>query len=448
MSCCAPVTIAYGQAPGDPAAAAMQQQPNGPNPYYNQQTMPGRAESSGRPALWPGAAPADANRAAAAPNGAGPQQGRPPWARNSQQLYVDTIDLNGARIIAKIGQEVVLQSEVSGPVDDHMQQVLSQPGADKIPKAEVQAYREKLSRERLEHLIDIKLAINDARRKLPDDTLKRIMSSIEGDFDSKEVPRKVKELKIASRNEFDTMLRERGSSLEKERRAYVEQQLAFGWLQQATKSKHEITHTDLLAYYQQHLTDYEFPAKAKFEQLMVRVPTPDARDAARHALATMGNEVWNGAHFADVARARSEGITAADGGAFDWTHPGSLAAINLDKAVFSLEIGRLSPIIEDDKSMSIIRVTERYPAGRKSFLEVQSEIKEYLEQKQKVVYNEKMKEFLATRREETPIWTIYDQIPIEEAELISRRKGPAAPSTALRPTRPAEGQSPPTQSRQ
>jgi parvulin-like peptidyl-prolyl isomerase len=362
--------------------------------------------------------------------------------RNNQQLYFDTVDLDGARIIARVGQEIILQSEVSGTVDDYLRQELAKPGAAGIPAAEVEAARDRLSRQKLNHLISVKLALNDARRKIPEESLQRVMDTIESDFDTKEVPRKLKEEKLNTPAEFDAALRAKGSSLDRERRAYVESQVAFGWLQQATKSKHEITLDELLAYYQTHIKDYEYPARARFEQLLIRVPNPASRAAAEQMLAMMGNEVWSGKNFADVARAKSQGSTASDGGVYDWTDQGSLASKKIDQAIFSLEIGRLSEIIHDDKSVSIVRVIERKPAGRRSFLDAQGEIKEHLEKEQKLVYNDKMEALLAKCRAETPIWTIYDNVSIEEADNINARKGSVLPETKKRPTRAAAAPAP------
>ena len=60
----------------------------------------------------------------------------------------------------------------------------------------------------------------------------------------------------------------------------------------------------------------------------------------------MGNQVFAGAPFAEVAKAGSDGVTAAAGGQRDWTNKGSLACQELDRALFGLPVGQLSPIIE------------------------------------------------------------------------------------------------------
>ena len=66
-----------------------------------------------------------------------------------------------------------------------------------------------------------------------------------------------------------------------------------------------------------------------------------------------------GAPFPEIARSGSDGVTASDGGARDWTTQGSLVSKKLDEALFGLPVGELSPILEDEYGLHIVRVTER-----------------------------------------------------------------------------------------
>jgi parvulin-like peptidyl-prolyl isomerase len=122
-------------------------------------------------------------------------------------------------------------------------------------------------------------------------------------------------------------------------------------------------------------------------------------------LAAMGNEVLGGRPFVEVAKDRSEGPAASQGGLYDWTRQGSLAAKKLDEAVFSLPVGELSAIIEDGEMLRIVRVVERKPAGRTPFLEAQVGIRDQLlmERRQAAA-----NEYLAKLRARTPVWTVFD----------------------------------------
>ena len=73
----------------------------------------------------------------------------------------------------------------------------------------------------------------------------------------------------------------------------------------------------------------------------------------------MGNEVYFGAPFATIARKHSQEPNAQKGGYYDWTSQGSLASKPINQAIFTLEAGKLSQIIEDDRGCHIVRVIER-----------------------------------------------------------------------------------------
>lgn len=137
-------------------------------------------------------------------------------------------------------------------------------------------------------------------------------------------------------------------------------------------------------------------------------------------LATMGNEVLAGRPFAEVAKARSEGPTAAAGGACDWTGRGSLASKVLDEALFSLPEGQLSAIIEDGETLHIVRVIERREPGRTPFLEAQVGIRDALREERR---KKALEEYLAKLRERTPVWTVFDDGPVRGPLMAERPTG-------------------------
>jgi hypothetical protein len=128
----------------------------------------------------------------------------------------------------------------------------------------------------------------------------------------------------------------------------------------------------------------------------------------------MGNDVWQqvaqnpnvrGPVFTEIAKAKSHGITAAEGGAHDWTTRGALRSAEIDKALFSLEIGQLSDIIETETGFHIIRVLERIQAGRTPFTEAQAEIAKILEAEGK---KDLVNIELGKLRDKSRIWTVFD----------------------------------------
>jgi parvulin-like peptidyl-prolyl isomerase len=219
----------------------------------------------------------------------------------------------------------------------------------------------------------------------------------------------MRDSKAESLAELDAALRRFGSTLEKEVRYYGEYKLGRSSVGKHINFKPEITHQEMLDYYREHAADYAVPAKARFEILTARYTNyPSAADAER-AVGAMGNEVFFGTPFAAVAKRSSQEPNAQVGGYYDWTSQGSLASKSIDEALFSLEIGKLSQIIKDDRGCHIVRVIERSPTGQVPFLEAQKKIKEAITvQKREADY----KKFVQQLGTGTQIWTIYDDATV------------------------------------
>jgi parvulin-like peptidyl-prolyl isomerase len=205
--------------------------------------------------------------------------------------------------------------------------------------------------------------------------------------------------------ELDAILRQYGSSLEKQVRLYGEDQLGRSMVSRNVNFNPEVTHQEMLDYYEKHAAEYALPAKARFEMLTVRFSSFPDKAAARRAIEEMGNAVFFGTPFAAVARQRSQEPNAAKGGEYDWVTQGSLASEPIDRALFTLEPGKLSQIIEDNVGYHIIRVKERHAAGQVSFLEAQDKIKEAIQLEKKM---DDYKKFVESLRARTTVWTIYD----------------------------------------
>jgi len=91
----------------------------------------------------------------------------------------------------------------------------------------------------------------------------------------------------------------------------------------------------------------------------------------------------------------------------------------LDEAIFTLPVGVLSPILEDEQGFHIVRVVERQDAYRTPFEEAQLDIREKLEERRN---GQSVEKYLAKLREEIPVKTVFDVQP-PEAQL-SEQPGP------------------------
>jgi hypothetical protein len=153
------------------------------------------------------------------------------------------------------------------------------------------------------------------------------------------------------------------------------------------------------------MSDWDRPARARWEQLTATLDKFPSKEAARAALMQWGDEVWRGVPFAQVAKTRSQGYAAQEGGLNDWTTQGSLRSAALDRALFGLPVGALSQIIEDEDGFHIVRVVEREERRTIPFIEVQSQIKDKLQTGDKQTL---MSEYVAELRKRTPVQTAFD----------------------------------------
>ena len=305
-----------------------------------------------------------------------------------------------AQILARVGSDIVLAGEVLPIVDNAME-----ANKDKIPESQWEDTRKALIQQAIESRVQYKLICADVKRSLPPEGLEHVKGLFEERFEDHEIPDRVKKANLPSRLELEHELKKIGSSLAQEKRLYVERSMAMKWVDENVRNTEEITHDDMLDYYREHQKDYEHPGRARWEQLTVRFSGHPNKGEAFAALARMGNEVLDGRLFGDVAKEYSEGTTARDGGARDWTTQGSLRSKELDRAIFALPVGKLSQVIEDEESLHIIRVTEREAQSQTPFVEAQVEIKEKINLTRRQKQFEKFTERL---KSEIPVWTVFD----------------------------------------
>ena len=308
--------------------------------------------------------------------------------------------LESALVVLRVGPEVGLASDLGGRYGAYL--------ADKAAGASP----EQLASERqelivqLKNLADVKLLFVEATKTIPEAPLKDVQARINEQFDKSEVKSMMERVKVGTPAELDAVLRQYGSSLERRRQSYFEQSLAHLWLEQQGDKEQEIDFNTALAYYRTHAAEFSSPAQARWEQLTALFSQFNNKELAFQTVAAMGNDVLRGITFAEVAKKHSQGPTADKGGVRDWTTKGALVSKVLDGAIFSLPIGRMSQILEDDDGYHIVRVIERYDAGMKPFRDAQVEIKKKLKEERSKKSTE---EYLEKLRNKTQIWTIFDE---------------------------------------
>lgn len=317
-------------------------------------------------------------------------------------------ELQSAKIIARVGDEVILAGDLLGQVNQFLHNRIQQ-----IPEAQrgqltdevLEQQRWKLMEQLLPQTIQGKLMYLDFLRTIPKENLPDIEDSLYKAFDEQQLPNLIERANVQTAADLDAMLRSFGSSLSQQRRTFAEQLAASQWKQRNAKDDREISHEDLISYYRENIESYRIEAKTRWEQLTARNDETGSREESHRLVAMMGNEVFRGAAFGAVAKRSSQGPTASDGGQYGWTTKNSLRSSVLDKAIFSLPVGRLSEILNDEDGCHIVRVVERQDESFVPFGEAQEGIREKIEEARSEAALQKYAEQL---KNEFPVWTMFD----------------------------------------
>ncbi len=325
----------------------------------------------------------------------------------------DNANLEGCQVIANVDGQVVLACEVLWSVNQMLETYQKNAGPDQqVPEDRLKGVRHELMQKEVAAMVDRKLLYGQFLHFAPKENLPRIEENLRQPFEEHELPALMKRLKVDNQADLEKELARLGSSLADVRRVFNERVIASEWIRSKVKVNDEVSPDEMIEYYRSHLTDYDYPSQARWEELMVRKNRFKDAETAYEAIAHMGNEVWEsgmqkpvrGAAFAETAKAKSDGFTAKDGGLHDWTTKGALQSKAIDEALFTLQVGQMSLILDSGPAFHIVRVLERKEAGRKPFTEVQSDIRDRLKD---IRYQKEAVKYLTKLRQEARIWTIF-----------------------------------------
>jgi hypothetical protein len=331
----------------------------------------------------------------------------PPAQDNTPLFTADSASIDGCQMIARYNNQIVLACEVLWRVNS-----MIEANQERISPDQVEEIREQLTKREVAALLDRKLLYDEFSRNVPPENLPRLQESLLEPFQEKEMPELMKQLKVNTQLELERELTRLGSSLADVRRSFNERVIAAEWIRSKVKINEEVTPDEMVEYYQSHLADYDYPAQVRWEELMV-LKSRFKQPGEAYAELAHRNDVWRrnetqpvrGPAFTDVAKAKSDGFTAKEGGIQDWTSKGALRAVSIDQLLFTLEIGQMSPIVETENSFHIVRVLERKEAGREAFSEVQGKIREKLKEER---FQAGVEEYLGKLRRDARIWTAFN----------------------------------------
>jgi len=142
----------------------------------------------------------------------------------------------------------------------------------------------------------------------------------------------------------------------------------------------EVGDDEIARYYEQNKARYGQPERRRASHILIAVP-PGADAAAREAARTKAEELARQAAadpsgFAELAKSQSQDPGSAPGGGdLGWISPNMLVP-PVEKAIFSLQKGQVSGVVQSDFGYHVVTVTDIQPADVKPLESVRGEIRD------------------------------------------------------------------------
>ncbi len=260
------------------------------------------------------------------------------------------------RLLAIVDEEPILMSDLEREVA--LYQLERRQEGQPVDEDE-EAIREEV----LERLVESKLIIAAAKQadiKVEDEEVQR------------DVEENISQLvrHFGSQATLERELRQNGMTLDDYRARSAAQLRDRHYMSAVIRSfvrpKVEVLENEIDEYYRAHA--HELPAtpdSVVLGGILVAVqPAPDVQREVQRKLGEALKALGEGRAFADVARVWSEDPNARRGGVLGVVKAGDLFDRNLENAVFSLQVGQVSPPIVTDRGVHLVRLDAVTDEGR------------------------------------------------------------------------------------
>jgi peptidyl-prolyl cis-trans isomerase SurA len=168
-------------------------------------------------------------------------------------------------------------------------------------------------------------------------------------------------------------------------------------------SQLDVTNDEVKAYYQQHLNDFALPERVMLSEISLSTDGKQENeyDAIRKKVEGLRTSVLNGDDFGQVAARYSQGTTAKDGGGLGTFKEGELPP-QIESAVFKLEKGQLTEVIQTRSGFEFLRVDDHLPAEIQPLEKADTQIRNTISAAKMAP---RIRQYLASLREQSNITT-------------------------------------------
>ncbi len=247
------------------------------------------------------------------------------------------------RIVAKIGREIILESELQTQIMQMQSMKMMPPDMTEMDV--------------LDQMIESRLIIQKARDEeySVDDSKIKMLAQEELDKVEEQFP---------SREAMEREMQKAGLTYYDLKKIYQdrirEEQLKQQIFQQEIRSKVTVTEAEVEEYYEENRDDIPLrPEKDQIGMIMRKIEaSEETRERALREISEILDELREGADFAELAKERSDCLSGKKGGDLGFFGPGQMVH-EFEKAAYELRPGQISDVVETQFGYHIIKVEER-----------------------------------------------------------------------------------------
>lgn len=316
------------------------------------------------------------------------------------------IELDGATVVARVNSEPIFAEEVLAP----FAQKLAKAEKELTPEQRNQL-RAQIIQNNLQQHVEKAILVTALRESMKREELKKLEEQLEKIWVSEELPRLQREYKVGTRVELERVLEEQETSLDNLKPSFKSREMAMYYMGQKQKSVPKLGPKELRAYYDEHLDEFKFDAKARWQLLQISFKKHDGKGPASEVLNEAILALKEGASFDETVKKYSDGPRKDENGIYDWTSIGSLANSQMNQVLAELAVGRISKPINTGDAWVMIKVLERQEEGHQQFDDVQKDLSNRLATEARRNAAEKTLNDLTAA---ATIWTIFDKAGVKK----------------------------------
>lgn len=286
-------------------------------------------------------------------------------------------------VVAVVNGDIITKEDVLGVIRPELEAIDADPD---LTDAGQEAKRRELISRTVMIKVERALALQEARRVIPEEENERIEYSV--DTLVKDTIRRV-----GTVTQLEGTLAERGRTLSAHKQAEIDSRRIQALLAREVDAHVDVTPAEMLRYYEAHKADFREKGQVQIRQIFLLLSNYASKDEAVAKGRDLLGRIRKGEDFGRLAEEYSDGPYAKKGGLWEFVTEGSGAfRPKVEKAAFSLAPKAVSDVIVSEIGVHLIKVEDVHPARTAPFTEVQDQISKKLgEQKRDELYRQFIK---------------------------------------------------------